>query len=129
VSNREGLKILNLNSNPICSDGLDQLSMALLVNDTIVELSIINCGFRSSALINLQQKLEHNTTLLNLSTGQNRITQDAQDLVQAEIEANQLLLVLKKNHTKVDTASLSQKVLGTMNSLCMFAYIYIIFKK
>lgn len=80
------------------------------LNDTVTELHISNCGFRSTAIYNLAEKLKNNFVLLKLETSYNRITNDAQDTVQAEIEANNALNLLRHNTSQFDTAKMSTKV-------------------
>lgn len=95
-----------MGSNPIGNNGLDLLSSALQINDTLTILDISNCGYRSTSLLKLQEALQHNSTLLRLDTSSNKVTKDSEEMAQAEVEASNCLLKLTNNVNSIDAKSL-----------------------
>lgn len=96
-----------MGSNPIGCRGLEILSPALRLNDTITLLDISHCGYRTKSLDILREALEHNSTILKMDTSRNKITPDGQEMIQAEIEASNCLLKLSRDVHSVDANALS----------------------
>lgn len=104
------MKTLILGSNPIGCRGLEILAPAVRLNDTITLLDISNCGFRTKSFEKLIEVLQHNSTILKMDTSRNKITNDSQEMGQAEIEASNCLLKLTLDAHSVNALSLSPMI-------------------
>ena len=107
---RQGIKKLNLSGNPLGSDGLFILNDAMFLNNTITDLDISDCGYRSTALFGLRTALQNNSTLLKLQTHTNRVTKDAQEFVHAEVEANNFVRSIIRHRGKINAKKLRLSV-------------------
>jgi len=116
LTDMQGIKKLNLGSNPLGSDGLFILNDAMFLNNTITDLDISDCGFRSTALFGLKTALQNNSTLLKLQTHTNRVTKDAQEVAHAEVEANNFVRSIIRNRGKINAKKLR---LSSKNALAL----------
>ena len=78
------------------------LNDAMYLNNTITNLDISECGYRSTAIIGLTTSLKNNSTLLKLSTHTNRITRDAEEYAHAEVEANNIVRSIIRFRGKIN---------------------------
>jgi transcriptional antiterminator Rof (Rho-off) len=97
---------LILGSNPIGSEGLEILAPSLRINDTLTLLDISQCGYRTKSLTCLQEALRENSTILRMDTSRNKITNDGQEMIQAEVEASNCLLRLTRDVHSVNAQEL-----------------------
>jgi hypothetical protein len=116
-----------LSSNPLGSDGLFILNDAMALNNTIIDLDISDCGFRSTALFGLRVALQSNSTLLKIKTHTNRVTQDAQELVHAEVEANNFVRSIIRQRGSINAKKLRLSVRKRINierSISIYKLLY-----
>jgi hypothetical protein len=105
-----------LGSNPFGSDGLFLLNDAMVLNNTITNLDVSDCGYRSTAILGLRTALQSNSTLLKLQTHTNRVTRDAEELTHAEVEANNYVRACIRNRGSVNAKKLRVSVRTTQGS-------------
>lgn len=92
------------------------LSDAMALNNTLTELDVSDCGFRSVALMALRAALQSNCTLLKLQTHTNRVTKDAQELAHAEVEANNFVRSIARNRGTVNAKKMRLTVSESMTT-------------
>ena len=83
---------------------------AMLLNNTLTWLDISECGYRSTAILGLRVALQSNSTLLKLQTHTNRVTRDSEELVHAEVEANNYVRAITRNRGTVNAKKLRLSV-------------------
>lgn len=116
LTEKQGIKKLYISKNNFGSDGLFLLNDAMKLNNTITDLDISECGYRSVAMLGLHSALQSNSTLLKLKTLRNRVTKDAEELVHAEVEANNYVKTITRNSGSVNAKKMR---LTTKNALAM----------
>lgn len=105
-----------MGGNDFGSDGMFYLNDAMYLNNTITDLDISNCGYRSTALLGLRTALQNNSTLLKLETHTNRVTKDAAEYAHAEVEANNYVRSIIRNKGNLNAKKFR---LSTKNALAM----------
>jgi hypothetical protein len=82
----------------------------MALNNTITDIDISECGYRSTALLGLRASLQNNSTLLKIQTHTNRVTKDTQELVHAEVEANNYVRSITRNRGTINAKKMRKSV-------------------
>lgn len=106
----EGLKEIDLSGNPLKKLGLLALCRAIDRSDTLIILKIAHCEIERDEMIIFRESLTKNVLIEYLDVSNNPASDVQEDMAQAEIEANRLIITLRKNPFAVDTNKISLAV-------------------
>jgi Ran GTPase-activating protein (RanGAP) involved in mRNA processing and transport len=106
----EGLKEIDLSCNPLRKLGLLALCRAIDRSDTLIILKVARCDIERDEMVLFRDSLAHNVLIEYLDVSENPASDVQEDMAQAEVEANRLIITLKKNPFAVDANQLSLAV-------------------
>jgi hypothetical protein len=95
-------------------EGAKYLSVAIRRTTSLEILRIAGCGIGETGGESLQDALAANSTIVVIDAFQNLMSLEQESLVNAEVEANEIVYQIRENPMAIDANSLSQFVSSTI---------------
>ena len=107
---RNGFRELSLSFNLIGDEGAKELAVAIRRTTSLEILRVAGCGIGELGGEILQDALAANSTIIIIDARHNPMSIEQESLVNAEVEANELIYEIRKDPMKIDCNILSQFV-------------------